>query len=73
MNEMLEFTKVRELTNDYSQQKISKEDYRRLRKQLLEKIDQEMNGIKVIDDSSEQNFVEKFKSYFKSSDEEKIS
>lgn len=74
MTELLNFAMIRELSNDYYQQRMTKEEYRKLRKELLDKIDKELNCIESADHEAEsdQGFVDKLMSYFKHSDEEKI-
>lgn len=74
MTDFLKFAMMRELSNDYYQQRISKEEYRKLRKNLLDIIDKEVNYIEPDDHGlePEQGFVDKLMSYFKNSDEEKI-
>lgn len=74
MTELLNFAMIRELSNDYYQQRITKEEYRQLRKELLDRIDKEINYIEPEDHGleSEQGFVDKLMSYFKNSNEEKI-
>lgn len=74
MTELPNFVRIRELSNDYYQQRMTKEEYRSLRKTLLDKIDIELNCIESTGDgdASDEGFVDKLMSYFKNSDEEKI-
>ena len=44
MNEISYSTKLRELSKDYYQSHLGFEDYRRERKEVLDKIDEEFNG-----------------------------
>ena len=73
MIELLNFAMIRELSSDYYQQRITTEEYRKLRKELLDKIDKELNHIESAGHGSEsdQGFVDKLVSYFKK-DEEKV-
>ncbi len=74
MPELLYFSKIRELCNDYYQQRITKNQYAIFRKTLLDEIDKEINNIDPIDtgESSESGVVNKIMSFFTNSDEEKI-
>ena len=74
MSELLDFEKIRELSDNYYQQRIAKEEYRRQRTQLLNKIDKELNDIEPVleSDDSESGFVDKVMSFFRNSDEETI-
>ena len=74
MNELLNADKIRELSYNYYQQQVTKEQYRRLRKQLLDQIDREMNNIEseLEERSSATGIVDKVISYFKKSDKEEL-
>jgi len=74
MNELLDFARIRDLSNEYYQQRMTKDEYRRLRKELLDKIDKEINSIEYAEhvDESDRGFVDRLMSYFKNPDEEKI-
>jgi len=74
MNELLDFARIRDLSNDYYQQRMTKDEYRKLRKELLDKIDKEINSIEYVEhvDESDRGFVDRLMSYFKNPDEEKI-
>ena len=74
MNELLDFTRIRELSDSYYQQQISREEYLKQRTALLNKIDKEVNDIDIDGQEavSDRNFVDKVMSFFKKTDEEKI-
>ena len=48
MNDLSYAAMLRNLSSDYYYQRISKQDYRLQRRQILEKIDEEFNGKKNI-------------------------
>ena len=74
MNDLPNSDKIRELSYSYYLQHIKKEEYRRLRKELLDNIDMEMNN--VVPGDKERNstagIVDKITSYFKKSDKEEL-
>lgn len=74
MNDLLDFARIREISNDYFLQRMTKEEYRKIRKEILDKIDREMNSIVLESENSESDrrFINKLVSYFKNPDEEKI-
>ncbi len=74
MSELLHSSKIKVLCDDYYQQRITKEQYRKFRTELLNEIDREINNIESVDNrkSSDSGVVDKIMSFFKNSDEEKI-
>lgn len=74
MIEPKDIEKLRILSDDYYQQRISKEEYRSLRTELIQKIDNELNNTEAEQGVEEagSGFVNKFISFFKDPDEEKI-
>ena len=73
MNDLSYSTMVRNLSRDYYNQIISKEDYRNQRRILLDKIDEEYNGRKIIkreqeDNENDQSFFMKTVAFFKNKD-----
>jgi len=74
MAELVDFDRIRELCLDYSQQRITKQEYRKQRTIILSRIDKEINS-KCTNDgqiNSAIKVVEKMMSFFKKTDEEKI-
>lgn len=74
MNESPDFARIRELSDSYYQQQLSRDEYRRQRTEILNKIDKEINDIDAVGQAfdSDGNFVDKVISFFKKTDEEKI-
>ena len=74
MTELIDFAKIRELSDDYYQQRISKQEYRRQRTEILNKIDEELNGLGPVErtDDAGPKFVGRLMAFFKNTDEEKI-
>ena len=57
MNDLSYSAMVRNLCSDYYNQKITKQDYRKQRTMLLDKIDEEYNGRKI-ENNDEQKEVD---------------
>lgn len=74
MTDLLDFARIRELCDDYYQQRITKEEYRKQRTGILNKIDKEINDIDPPgqEGETEAGLVDKMMSFFRNSDEEKI-
>lgn len=53
MSEQSYSARLRDLSKDYYQSHLGFDDYRRLRKEVLDKIDEEINGRKADDEESE--------------------
>lgn len=69
-----DFSAIRELCEDYYQQRITKEEYREARRLLLMRIDENYN-LNVNQDSKnlESRFLGRILSMFKNNDEEKMT
>ena len=69
-----DFLAIRELCEDYYQQRITKEEYRVARSVLLTRIDENLN-LNVNQDSKnlESRFLDRILSMFKNNDEEKMT
>lgn len=74
MNELHDFERIRELVDSYYQQRISKDEYRNDRSLILNKIDLEFNEVEPQERLVESgiSLVDKLKSLFKSTDDEKF-
>ena len=74
MTDFSDFDRIRELSIDYYRQRITKQEYRDTRKELLNKIDKEINnvGLEHIEDLSDSRVVDKIMSFFKRTEDEKI-
>lgn len=73
MTDLVDFARVRELSDDYYRHRISEEEYRLKRSELLNSIDDMLNGDipAARDDETGLRFVSKLKALFKTQDEEK--
>ena len=68
MNFRANMSSLRTLSNDYYQNKISFLQYREQRSQLLEMIDEDLNGIKIIEEvktKKDESIIEKALSFLK--------
>lgn len=74
MNDLPNADKIRELSYSYYQQQITKDEYRILRKELLDNIDWEMNNVDsgLNQQNSSAGIVDRVMSYFKKSDKEEL-
>lgn len=78
MSEMTYSARLRELSKNYYQSHIGFEEYRSLRKEVLDKIDEEFNGYKPVagssdmsesgTESSESSLLMKTVAFFKNKD-----
>ena len=53
MSELSYSARLRDLSKDYYQSHLGFEDYRRLRKEVLDKIDEEFNGRRTVAEQAE--------------------